>query len=110
MPFGQRAADRLGERQIAGGGNGEDSLARLGEDVQLAEGRDVVEAGIGARIGDHHQGVTHQNSAAIGHGRCVLRGSVARLIASVRPAVQSRYWIDVWAGAAVPLLDRPGAV
>ena len=37
-------------------------------DMQLAEGRDVVEAGIGARIGDHHEAVAHENSAAIGHG------------------------------------------
>ena len=38
------------------------------EDVQLAEGRDVVEAGIGARVRDHDQPVAHQDAAAIGHG------------------------------------------
>ena len=50
------------------------------EDVQLAEGRDVVEAGIGARVGDHHQAVAHQDSAAIGHGvRLLLSVPAARL-------------------------------
>src|SRR6187397_2605847 len=38
------------------------------EDMELAEGRDVVETRIGARVSDHHQAVTHQNSTAIGHG------------------------------------------
>ena len=37
-------------------------------DVQLAKGRDVVEARIGARIGDHDQAVAYKDSAAIGHG------------------------------------------
>ena len=40
----------------------------LREDMQLAEGGDVVETGIGARVGDHDQTVAHQDSAAIGHG------------------------------------------
>ena len=37
------------------------------EHVQLAEGRDIVEAGIGARVGNHDEAVTHQNPAAIRH-------------------------------------------
>src|SRR4029077_10872076 len=35
--------------------------------MQLAEGRHVVEAGIGARVADHDQTVAHQNPATIGH-------------------------------------------
>src|SRR5271167_833800 len=37
--------------------------------MQLAEGRDVVEAGIGPGVGDHDQTVPHQHSATIGHFR-----------------------------------------
>ena len=37
------------------------------EHVQFAEGRDVVEARIGARVRDHHQAVTDQNPATIRH-------------------------------------------
>ncbi len=63
----QHREHRLADGEIAGAGDGHDAVARLVEDVQLAEGRDVVEAGIGAGIGDHHQPVAHQNSAAIRH-------------------------------------------
>ena len=37
--------------------------------MELAEGRDVVEAGIGAGVRDHDEPVPHQNSATIGHSR-----------------------------------------
>ena len=37
--------------------------------MQLAEGRDVVEAGIGAGIRNHDEPVPHQNSATIGHSK-----------------------------------------
>ena len=37
--------------------------------MELAEGRDVVEAGIGAGIRDHDETVPHQNSATIGHSK-----------------------------------------
>ena len=63
----QHAHDRLADRQVAGGRDRHDALAGLGEDMQLAERRDVVDAGIGAGVGEHHQAVTNQNSAAIGH-------------------------------------------
>ena len=65
--LGQHRAHGLAERQIAGGGERHDAFARLRPDVQFPEGRDVVEAGIGARVGDHHQAFAHQNSAAICH-------------------------------------------
>ena len=65
--FGQCRAHRLAERQVAGGGERHDAFARLRIDVQLAEGGDVVEAGIGARIGNHHETGLDENSATIGH-------------------------------------------
>src|SRR5262245_24989426 len=36
--------------------------------MKLAEGRNIVEAGIGTRIGNHDQTGANENSAAIGHG------------------------------------------
>src|SRR6266849_214863 len=52
---------------MVGAGDRHDALAGLGEDVELAEGRDVVEAGIGAGVGDHNQPVPYQHAATIGH-------------------------------------------
>ena len=69
----QHADHRLAEREIAGGGERHDALAGLFEHVQLAEGRDVVEAGIGAGVGDHDETVAHQDSAAIGHGAAPIQ-------------------------------------
>ena len=43
------------------------ALAGLLEHMELAERRDVVEPGIGAGVGDHHQAVADKNAAAIGH-------------------------------------------
>ena len=65
--LGQRRDDRLADRQIARRGERHDALARHTEDVKLAEGRDIVEAGIGARVGNHDKAVAHQNPATIGH-------------------------------------------
>jgi hypothetical protein len=39
-----------------------------GKDMELAEGRDVVDAGIGAGVGEHDEAVANEDSAAIGHG------------------------------------------
>src|SRR5882724_11709280 len=73
-PLGQGRQHRLADREIAGAGDRHDALAGLGEDVELAEGRDVVEAGIGAGVGDHDEPVPHQDPATIGHS-CVLEPS-----------------------------------
>src|SRR5688572_15643098 len=56
--------------------------------MKLAEGRDVVEAGIGAGIRDHDETVPHQNSAAIGHSRSPNAPDFfgARLVANFRGA------------------------
>src|SRR5262249_1166680 len=63
----QHAHNRLADGEIAGGSNRHDALAGLGKDVELAEGRDVVDARIGARIGEHDEAVANENAAAIGH-------------------------------------------
>ena len=67
--LGQGREHRLADRKIAGAGDRHDPLAGLAEDVELAESRNVVEAGIGARVRDHDEAVSHQNSAAIGHSQ-----------------------------------------
>src|SRR6187399_317543 len=55
--------------------------------MELAEGRDVVEAGIGAGIRDHDEPVPHQNSATIGHSMSPNRlNSGGQLVANFREA------------------------
>src|SRR5215467_11013159 len=63
----QDADRRLTDGEVAGGGDRHDALARPGQDVELAEGRDVIDASIGTGIGKHHEAVAHQDAAAIGH-------------------------------------------
>ena len=50
--------------------------------VQLAEGRDVVEPGIGAGVGDHHEAVANEDAGAVGHRvpgiRCLVERSRTR--------------------------------
>ena len=66
-PVADQIDDALRHREIARGGKHQHALAGPLEEIQLAEGRDVVEPGVGARIGDHHQSIAHQNAATIGH-------------------------------------------
>ena len=53
--------------QIAGGGDRDDHLAGLLEEMQLAKRGDVVDARIGAGVGDHHQTFADKDAHAIGH-------------------------------------------
>ena len=62
-----RVSDRLADREIAGGGDGHDCLAGLLEEMQLAKRGDVVDARIGAGIGDHHETFADKDAHAIGH-------------------------------------------
>ena len=83
VALGQYADDRLADRQIARRGDRHDALLRILEDMQLAEGRDVVDAGIGPRVREHHQSFAHENSTAIGHcsvlpARCLYSIHCAR--------------------------------
>jgi hypothetical protein len=36
--------------------------------VEFAKGGNIIEAGIGARVGNHYEAGPNENSAAIGHG------------------------------------------
>jgi len=65
--FGEQIDDVLGRRQIAGGRDRDGVAALAAEEMQLAEGRDVVEPRIGAGVGDHDHAVGHQYPATIGH-------------------------------------------
>ena len=60
------------QREIAGGEQREEALARLLEDVHLAEGGDAVDAGIGARIRREHHALIEQDADAIGHESSLL--------------------------------------
>ena len=65
--FLQHGNQRLRNGQIAGGHQHENALARLLEHGHLAEGVDLVNAGIGARIGKEDESVVQQHSHTIGH-------------------------------------------
>ena len=78
-PLGQQRQDGLADRKVAGGGQRDDALARRLEHVQLAEGRDVVDARIGARVGDHDEAIAHEDADTIRHG-CSSRGLLVELL------------------------------
>src|SRR5207248_8825782 len=40
--------------------------------MQLAEGRNVIDAGVGAGVGEHDETVTHQDATAIRHDGAAL--------------------------------------
>jgi hypothetical protein len=65
--FLQDAEHCLCQGKIARGGQGHGALARHGDNMQLAEGGDVVQPGIGARVRHHHHAVSDQNASAICH-------------------------------------------
>jgi hypothetical protein len=68
QPLGQQGQDGLARREIAGGRKRDNALAGLLEQMQLAEDRDVVDAGIGARVGDHDETIPHEDADTIRHG------------------------------------------
>src|SRR5688572_10054759 len=75
--------------------------------MELAEGRDVVEAGIGTGIRDHHETVPHQNSATIGHSKSPSRPtSGGQLVANFRGASNPNSRGAACAGQLKP--DRGG--
>ena len=83
IPSAEQVDDALRHREIAGGGEHHDALARPLEEMQLAKGRDIVEPGVGARVGDHDEAVAHENATTIGHRRS---DALARLRRRARPA------------------------
>jgi len=72
--FAQDAEHRLSDRKIARRRDRHDAFTRLGEGVQLAKHGNVVEARIGAGVGDHHQSFVDKNATAISHGVRLLPG------------------------------------
>ncbi len=65
--LGQDAQGRLGDGEVSRSGDGQGALAGRLIDAQLAIGRDVVEPGVGAGVGEHHQAFFDQDSGAVGH-------------------------------------------
>src|SRR5262249_62384699 len=63
----QDANDGLADGKVPRRGDRHDALAWSRENVELAEGRNVVDTGIRTGVGEHHKTVAHQNAAAIGH-------------------------------------------
>lgn len=63
QPAFEHAVDRrLRHRQVAGAGDDHDAVGRCVHDAQLAVGRDIVDPGVGARIGHHHQAFGDQHA------------------------------------------------
>ncbi len=67
QPFLEDAQGRLGHRQVARGRHRQHPLARRLVDVQLAIGGNVVEARVGAGVGEHHESFLDEDTGAIGH-------------------------------------------
>ncbi len=63
----EKADDRLRQREVAGGEQHEYALARLAPVVDLAELGDVVDAGVGARVGGKDQSAVQPQCDAVGH-------------------------------------------
>jgi hypothetical protein len=65
----QQTDDALAGGEVAGRQNDQFPLARLFKNVHLAEGGNLVKAGIGARIGYEHQAFGQSHRYTIGHKR-----------------------------------------
>jgi hypothetical protein len=63
----QQADHCLRNRQIAGREQDQNALAGLLEYAHLAERVDLVDPGIGARVGKKHQAGVHQHAYAVSH-------------------------------------------
>jgi hypothetical protein len=58
----------LGDGEVAGREQHQDPLTRLVEGGHFAEGVDLVDPGVGPRIGQEHQPGVHQQADAVSHG------------------------------------------
>jgi ABC-type dipeptide/oligopeptide/nickel transport system ATPase subunit len=70
----QDLAHRLRDGQIARGEQDHEAVARLLVDDHLAKGADLVETGVGARVGQEDQSRIELDAYAIGHGAVSLSG------------------------------------
>ncbi|MNE79892.1 hypothetical protein D3C80_1764170 [compost metagenome] len=82
-PLRQQADDTLGGGQVAGALQHYHPVLP-GEEVQLAEGGDVVHPRIGARVGGEDDAILQAHGDAIGHGRAPASTPWA-LIAAAHP-------------------------
>jgi hypothetical protein len=64
----QDLAHRLRDAQVAGRQQHHEAVARLLVDDHLAEGADLVQPGVGARVGQEHQSGVEFDGDAVGHG------------------------------------------
>ena len=88
--FLQHRDERLRDRQVAGTQEHDGALAGLLEDRHLAEGADLVDAGVGARVGEENDALVEEHADAISHW-C----SVARKVEECCPArsiARRRWW------------------
>jgi hypothetical protein len=58
---------RLGQRQVAGAQQHQHTLAGLLEHRHLARGADVIDAGVGASIGQKDESVVHAHRHTVSH-------------------------------------------
>ena len=77
----QDLAHLLGDREVAGREHHHEAVARPLVDHHLAERGDLVEAGIGARVGEEDKAGVELDGYAIGHGcsRCSALEAVERV-------------------------------
>jgi hypothetical protein len=63
--------------------------------MQFAEGRNVIDAGVGAGVGEHHETVTHQDATAICHDDAALFSGGPTLYTDVggQAAIFPKFWI-----------------
>src|SRR5579862_4126295 len=104
IAFSQYADHRLADRQISRRRDRHDALLRILEDVKFADGRDVVDAGIGPRVGEHHQPLAHQNATAISH-RLTAPPCGLYNISPLRSGRREAYWPTLMATSSVSLPD-----
>ena len=67
----------LGGGEAAGRLEHEHAVGRRAEHVQLAVGADVVDAGVGAGVGEEHEALVEAEGEAVGHGRRITTSRVA---------------------------------
>ena len=68
----------LGDRQVAGAQQHHQALARVFEHGHLAERRDLVDAGVGSRIGQEYQPFVQAHSHAVSHVVELVRIGIRR--------------------------------
>ena len=95
--LGEEADHGLGGGEIARGQQHEHALAGLLPAMQLLEGGDIVDAGIGARVGREDEAFLEQHSYAVGHSRLLVRSLSVAIVAQFHMTATAHFF-----GAAAP--------